>query len=460
MVSIIVTLLLVGLLLWGVTKRMNAAFLLLILGLGSIFVMELITGVSVMGKTASGNLLFDVFEFFQTTAASQLSRNVLIVMTVMGYVYYMEEIKASTMFAVLVSKPFQKMKNPYLLVSMVIFLGCFLKLGITSASSLTAMLLATMYPVLRSAGLSRNTSAAAMTISGSIVWGPADANWYMAFSLAKITNMTVPVFFVKYMIPIVIVIVVVLAVTMSIFSKYYDKKEGAAANENDIFNIESIGSVESLGIPKFYAIFPLLPLVVILIWSGIFPISVKISVVAAHILCFVLVMAVNMIVKKNFQDVFNQASAYFGGMGKYFTLGGIIMITATIFAQGLTNIGGLKVLGELIGNSGIIALMVVASILGFFIAAFSHLTPVLTIFVPLIAVICAVTGTNIVYPLLSVIFGGCMGINVYACNSALIIASGATGMSIPALLKRNFFPSVITLIAVIATSLIMMAVSF
>ena len=444
-ISIIATLVLVGLLLWGVMKRMNAGFLLMVLGLGAIFVMELINHVSVMGDKSIGNLFLDLFEYFQSVAASQLSRNVLIVMSVMGYVFYMEKLKASTMFALLMAKPFKNLKNPYLLIVVVLVFGTFLKLGITSASSLTAMMLATMYPIMRKAGLSRNTAAAVLPIAGSIIWGPADANWFMAFTVGNITEISVPEFFVKYMILFVILVVVVLSITLIIFNRYYDKKEGPEANENDTY-VETEGETpETLGIPKFYAIFPLVPLVVVLVFSNLIKGTPKMSLVGAHVLCFCVVMIIDMIVNKNFKDTFNKATYFFEGMGRYFNLGGIIMISATIFAQGLTMIGGVTKIADVLSNgAGVVIGIAVATLLAMFITAFTHLSPSITIFVPLVVSICAAAGVAPYYALCALIFGACMGLNVYACNSAIIIASGATGAPISTILKRNLLPSLIT----------------
>lgn len=455
--GIIVTLVLVGLLLWGVMKRMNAGFLLLVLGLGSIMLMQVITGTSVMGDASTGNYFFDLFEFFAKTAASQLSRNVLIVMTVMGYVYYMEKIKASTMFALILAKPFQKLKNPYLIISLVIVFGAFLKLGITSASSLTAMMLATVYPVMRKAGLTRNTAASCLPIAGSIVWGPADANWVLVLSVAGIADITLAEFFTRYMILFVAILVIVLGITLPIFSKYYDKKEGAEANENDTYDVKDVGDIETLGVPKFYAIFPLLPLIVILVFSSLIPSTPNLSIIAAHILCFIIVMAIDMIVSKNFKDTFNKAGSYFEGMGRYFNLGGIIMISATVFSQGLTMVGGIDTVSNLLtsGKAGLVIGLTAATLLGMFIAAFCHLSPVIPIFTPVIMAICTAAGVAPYFPLCALIFGSCMGLNVYACNSAIIIASGATGAPISTILKRNLIPSVIAAVVCIAFGLVL-----
>ena len=143
-------------------------------------------------------------------------------------------------------------------------------------------------------------------------------------------------------------------------------------------------------------------------------------------------------------------------MGRYFNLGGIIMISATIFSQGLTMIGGITKISELLSSgAGVIIGIAVATLLGMFIAAFSHLSPTIPIFVPLILTICTAAGVAPYYALCALIFGTCMGLNVYACNSAIIIASGATGAPISTILKRNLLPSLITAVACIIAGIIL-----
>ncbi|MBQ2895598.1 MAG: C4-dicarboxylate transporter DcuC [Oscillospiraceae bacterium] len=461
MLDVIITLVLVALLIWGIMKKLNPAFLLISLGLVTLAGVQLFTGVSVLGDKSTGSLFFDLFENLVNTASSQLSRNVLLVMTVMGYVFLCEKINASKMFAIYAAKPFKNVKNPYVVAVVVIILGAFLKLAITSSSSLCTMLLATMYPVMRACGCSKGTAATAVTMPGCVIWGPSDANIYLCFTLAGREDISIVEFFTHYQIPLVIVILAVFAITVPLFSKFWDKREGGTSVGDDEANVKIL-TMEELGVPKFYAIFPLLPLIIILIFSDLIPATPNISVGAAHWLCLCVVILVDMIVRKIFTGSFNLSADFIKGMANYITLGGMIMVGASLFSAALTAVGGMANIGTLLtsGNSGYALTLILAVILGFIIAAFSHVSPALNIFVPLFVTVCAATGNDIRIMILALLSGACWGIAILPTNSALVIASGAIGVSIPNIMKRNALPAICAMIATIVTCLLMAAVGY
>ncbi|HHU06090.1 MAG TPA: C4-dicarboxylate transporter DcuC [Clostridiales bacterium] len=461
MLDVLLTLVLVVLLVWGIMKKMNPAFITISLGLITLAGIQIFTGQSVLGDKGTGSLFLDLFENISNTAGSQLGRNVLLVMTVMGYVYICDKLNASKMFAVYAAKPFKKAKSPYVIVVFVIVLGAFLKLAITSSSSLCTMLIATMYPVMRAAGVSRGTAATAVTLPGCIIWGPSDANIFLAFELAGIKDYSVVDFFIHYQIPLVIIILIVFAVTVPLFSKMWDKRDKAKGIVSDEGDIQVL-TAESLGVPKFYAIFPLLPLVIILIFSGLFPSTPNITVGAAHWLCLFILIIVDIIVKRRFVEGFNNSSEFFRGMGNYLAMGGMIMVGASLFSAALTGVGGMANIGKALtsGNAGYALTIILAVILGYIIAAFSHVSPALNIFIPLFVAVSAMTGQNIIHMVLALLTGACMGIAILPTNSALVIASGSLGISIPDIMKRNFLPSACAMIAVIITCLVMSAVGY
>lgn len=461
MLDVILTLVLVALLIWGIMKKLNPAFLLIALSVITLGGIQIFTGQSVLGEDTTGSLFIDLFEMIVNTAGSQLGRNVLLVMTVMGYVMICEKVNATKMFALFASKPFRKVKSPYIIAVFVVVLGVFLKLAITSSSSLCTMLIATMYPVMRAAGCSKGTAATAVTLPGCVIWGPSDATLYLAFSIAGTENYSVVDFFTRYQIPLVIVILIVFAVTVPLFSRMWDRKEHQDQSEEDARDVKLL-SADELGVPKFYAIFPLLPLVIILIFSELVPGTPVISVGAAHWLCLMVLILVDIIVKRAFRGSFNNVGDFFNGMGRYLAMGGMIMVGASLFSTALTEVGGMAYIGQALtsGNSGYTATLVLAVILGFIIAAFSHVSPALNIFVPLFVTVCAATGNDIKLMILALLSGASMGIAVLPTNSALVIASGSMGISIPSIMKRNFLPAVSATIAVIIVCVIMHMVGF
>ncbi len=460
MLDIIITLVLVALLIWGIMKKLNPAFLLISLSLITMAGVQLITGVSVLGEKSTGSLFFDLFENVTNVAGSQLSRNVLLVMTVMGYVFVCEKLNASKMFAIYAAKPFAKVKSPYVIAVFVIVLGVFLKLAITSSSSLCTMLLATMYPVMRACGCSKGTAATAVTLPGCVIWGPSDATLYLAFSIAGQESISVVEFFTHYQIPLVIILLIVFGISVPLSAKFWDKREKDedAAEEKEV----ALLTAEQLGCPRFYALFPLLPLVIILVFSSLIPATPVISVGAAHWLALFVLIIVDIIVKKDFVKGFNNAIDFLKGMSNYLLLGGMIMVGASLFSSALNSVGGMANIGKLLTQSsaGYAMTLIFAVILGYIIAAFSHVSPALNIFVPLFVTVCAATGNDIRLMILALLTGACMGIAILPTNSALVIASGTTGISIPGIMKRNLIPSIAATIAVIATCLVMYAIGY
>ena len=99
MLDVVLTLALVVLLVWGIMKKLNPAFLLITLSVITLGGIQIFTGESVLGEATTGSLFIDLFEMIVNTAGSQLSRNVLLVMTVMGYVMICEKVNATKYFA-------------------------------------------------------------------------------------------------------------------------------------------------------------------------------------------------------------------------------------------------------------------------------------------------------------------------------------------------------------------------
>lgn len=325
------------------------------------------------------------------------------------------------------------------------------------------MLIATMYPVMRAAGVSKGTAATAVTLPGCVVWGPSDANIFLAFELGGVTDYNVVDFFIHYQIPMVIVLMIVFGVTVPLFSKIWDKRESTGSPEDSSEICENMAfTAESLGVPRFYAFFPLLPLVVILAFSGLFPSTPNISVGAAHWICLILLIAVDIIVKRRFVEGFNDISHFLKGMGNYLAMGGMIMVGAALFADALVRVGGMANIGNILtsGSTGYSLTLILAVILGFIIAAFSHVSPALNIFIPLFVTVSATTGQDIVLMILGLLTGACMGIAVLPTNSALVIASGSLDVSIPNIMKRNAFPAICAALAVIVVCLVMGAIGY
>ena len=84
------------------------------------------------------------------------------------------------------TKPIKKIKSVYILVPLVFLIGNVLSLVIPSASNLAIILLATLYPVLRQAGMSPLTAAAVIATTATVMPTPLGGdNVAVATELAK-----------------------------------------------------------------------------------------------------------------------------------------------------------------------------------------------------------------------------------------------------------------------------------
>ena len=109
-----------------------------------------------------------------------------IILILGGYSAYMTSIGANEVTVHTLTKPIKKIKSVYILVPLVFLIGNVLSLVIPSASNLAIILLATLYPVLRQAGMSPLTAAAVIATTATVMPTPLGGdNVAVATELAK-----------------------------------------------------------------------------------------------------------------------------------------------------------------------------------------------------------------------------------------------------------------------------------
>jgi DcuC family C4-dicarboxylate transporter len=356
-----------------------------------------------------------------------------------------------------VAKPLMKIKKPYLLASLVIIVGAVVKFAIPSSVSEVTLLLATLYPVLRKVGVSKATAASALVLSVSICWGPANAPSYFAFGIADITSMSVPQWFVQYQVPLGIIVMFAFMISFVVTSKYFDKREaaleGSSADESNIVVSGEEADPKSLGLPFYYAIFPILPLFLVIIFSDLVLGFITISVVAANFLSFFLVMIIHMINKRRFKEVFNDTQAFYEGMGSFMAKLGLILVAGTFFADVIGRIGGLTALVEIINGLGgdWVVLTAIASVLSLIVTlGTGSLTANLNIFTPLIVDIANVANGDILIMMNALIMIIGFSSPLSPVSAANIVTAETCGISIPRLLKRNVIPVIVATITTLA----------
>ncbi len=177
----------VAVVIYMLIKKMDIKVSLFLMGIVLIFIsMAMGKGIAIDDFNSTGSFLLDplqviVQQFKQTFGAAGF-----IILMLGGYTAYMSAIGANDVTVNVLTKPISKFKSVYVLVPVVFLLGNLLSLVIPSASNLAIILLATLYPVLRKAGMSALTAGAVIATSATIVPTPLGSdNVAIAEELAK-----------------------------------------------------------------------------------------------------------------------------------------------------------------------------------------------------------------------------------------------------------------------------------
>ncbi|MCI7473117.1 MAG: C4-dicarboxylate transporter DcuC [Clostridiales bacterium] len=449
--SVIVTLVYIALVAILVIKRYNSVFVFLMSGMLVLFVSALITGESVMGSSSTGNAIVDVFAY----AASQFSANAsgvgLTLMTVTGYAVYMSHIGASTKLAHLATRPLSKIKNPYIVLGMLFIIGTLLKLVITSHSGLGMLLMAVAFPILTSLGISKLSAAVTIIMCGFVDWGPNDSS--AIFAAEEVVGMSMMDYFLTYQGKVAVILIVLCAIFLPIYLHHMDKKE-----TDDTIETMRQEEAEAPDCPAVYALLPVVPLVLITVFSFI-P-NIKLDVVPANLIGLTFVFVLELIRRRNRKEVTNDLNVVMKAMGNSFATVVSILIGAAVFAEGIQLLGGITILSNGLASikSAPIVTMVLMSLITFFAGmllgsgnaswyAFGPLVPDVTMQM-------GVSTATIALPMqLSSGIGRCMS----PVAGVVIAISGMAELDITKIVKRCAMPAVVMFICNMIVSYIVVS---
>lgn len=460
MIKILITVLLLVVLTIGIRKGYNITTLLIFLGSTALLCYTLITGQSVAGAT-SGSNFFDVFELFVETFKSRFSAMLIITMTVIGYTSYMNHIGASKALADVLTKPISKVKNKYLLLSLTVLVVFLMIFAIPSPTSVIMLLFGTLVPILVSVGVPIEGICASMVAASVIVSGPSNPHTLLATAeLGVMDSMDIATFAFSKQIFIAIISCIVMMVLCPISNYIFDKRDNVVGRPD--LQLSGEASYNGPVAPKFYAIFPVLPLTLVVIFSKLIAGSISISVVCAQFVGLIAVMIINKFVaRKSFLDSFGDTAKFYAGMGGYIGSQGMIPVAGAYFAAAIAKIGGLDIIvGKLsdmgLGFGGMMFLVGLMAAVCSFITADSMGS--LSIVLPVaITVVKAAVTTNpnaaiigAIILLQAPVFGSCTSI---VFPSTLMLSS-LTDVTIPTIVKRNILPAIGAIIVLVVSTFV------
>ena len=421
---------------------------LLVAGIGMLLVAGFLKKGIPSAEVSSGVIVLDIFEYIKESFSKTNAGVGLMIMTIGGFVAYMDKIGASEALVRVALKPLAVLKkHPNLASIAVIPIGQLIFICIPSAAGFGLLLMASVFPILVNLGVSRIAAVSIITGCTSFCIGPASVITASAVQIAQIE--TVP-YFISLQIPIAIILNLVLLVTYFFVNKYYDEKD-------KLHPIEVKAKPKPTEVaPTIYALLPVLPLILLLTFSGVFtilPIKLTIETTTAMLLSLFAGLMFELIRTKNLKAVFASFKVFLDGMGDIFKSVVTLIIVAEIFANGLIALGFMDGLitisqGAGLGAKGIGILMTLmiffaAILMGSGNAAFFAFGPL----IPSVAKQFGVSSTSILLPMN---LSASMGRAISPIAGVLIATAEVAGVPVMQVVKRNLIP----VIAVLLTLLI------
>jgi DcuC family C4-dicarboxylate transporter len=416
-------------------SQFNPQAVLLIAGLGMLVAAFLISPDQLELKQDTGSSFFDFFALVKEAFSKTNAGVGLMIMAIGGFVAYMDHIGASDTLVFVAMKPLHLFK--VIPISQILFIA------IPSAAGLSLLLMASLFKILVQLGVSRIAAAAVITASTTFGIGPACAT--TASSMA-ILNWDAVFYFLNYQIPLVWPLSLSMMISFYVVNRYFDRKN----------KLSDSGSATSLlerpKAPFIYAILPILPIALLIIFSEmleIFKQPIHIDTTTVMFVSLFIALLFEGIRCRTIKPVMNSMQVFFDGMGNIFKSVITLIIAAELFAQGLIALGFIDGLLELAASLGLhvslvglgltIMIFLAAVLMGSGNAAFFS-------FGPLVPNIATQLGVATPYLLLPMQLAASMGRTISPVSGVLVASAGIAGISPMDIAKRNFIPIVTALI--------------
>lgn len=290
---------------------------------------------------------FDIFAFAKNSLSTQIAGIGLIIMASAGFSEYMDHIGATRAMVRVCVKPLTWFKAPYVILAAGYVLGQSLHVAIPSAAGLAMLLLVTLFPLMVSLGVSKPAAAAMIGLSGFMDLGPAVGTANLA---AKTSGIPTAVYFVQHQIPIAIGVMLVVTLLVYFTARYFDRQAGHVVTPQVIETTANNGTEDRT--PALYSLIPLLPIVLILVFSPLLVAHISMDVVTAMLIGALAGMLCELLVKRDIKAAFKGFQVFFNGVGSSFASIVSLLVCADIFAQGLQAIGTVNYLIQLTTHAG------------------------------------------------------------------------------------------------------------
>lgn len=427
-------------------RKLNPQGVLMLAGLVMLTLSLLFHIHPIIPDRSTGCVVCDLVKMVEETFINNLSRAGFMIMTIGGYVAFMNYIQATNALVHISMKPLSFFRRyPYLAATITIPIGQLLFITTPSAAGLGLLLVASVYPVLVGLGVSRLTALSVIAAATLFDQGPGSANTALAAELINQTNVA---YFITHQLPLVIPTTLVVMLLFYFNNKYFDKKE--AARQYTDKNTETVITTPSVkpDVPLVFALLPVLPLVLLIMFSpyvGLFQPPVTLNTTTAMIFSLFVSLLFVGGHTRNLRKTFEAFSSFWKGMGNVFAGVVTLIVASEIFSKGLIGLGFVDSLvgySTHIGLSGIaiaavfaLVIFCAAMLMGSGNAAFFSFGPLL----PGIAGQLGMPAYSLVLPLQ---LSASMGRAASPIAGIIVAIAGVAGVSPIELAQRNTLPLV------------------
>ena len=398
------------------------------------------------GEANSINNFFDFIKYIVFLFQVKHAKVSLLIMTIGGFVAYINKIGASSSLVNIVTKPLNVFKkNPNLAAVLVIPIGQLLFICIPSAAGLGLLLMASVFPVLVNLGVSRLSAVSVITACTALGMGPASAMSNKAAEFAYGDPEMIISYFsdqLQLVLPISVVFVIVYYFT----NRYFDAKE---IDEN--IKVEKENMISN-SVPFLYCLIPVLPIFLLIVFSKIMNSSIILDTSTAMFISVFIAIIFELINKRNIKEVLNSLNVFWSGMGNIFKTVVTLIIVADIFASGLLSLNFINALIFMSENLGLVAIGIgVIMILLIFLSAMimGSGNAAFFSFGPLAPEITQRFNLQAIEFILPMNFAASMGRTVSPVSGVLIATAEIAQVSTIQIVKRNLIPMLVGLVTMI-----------
>lgn len=460
MLGILITLLVIAGVAYCVLKNYYPPIILLLAGFVMLICAALNGTMPVADAKSTHFFGFDLAEAFTNLMKGRLPGLGLNIMLIAGFSVYMDRIGASKALVKLCVKPLSAIRSPYVLLAVTYVVGQFMALFINSAVGLGLLLMASIYPLLIALGVSRASAAAVIGSTCCLDLGPSSSN---AMRAADLLGTDVVTYFVQSQIPVALYVIATVAVGHFFIQRWFDRK-ALHAGEAEAAEVPAESTDERLkkafegAGPVHYALLPVLPLVLLIVFSPMVYDGIKLSLQTGLIVSIIIAFVVDFITRRSFRESTKNTQAVFEGMGKVFTSTVGLICCAELFALGMNKLGGISTLISMAASmesAGVwvmllimLTIMVVATVVtGSGNAAFFA-------FSPLLPEAAASVGINAAILAVPVQLSAGIARTMCPIAGVIIAVSGIAGLSPFELVRRTAPVMILALIMNVAASAI------